>query len=79
MTLALHGSSYESAEPDQLLEIAISAALIRTQLDRPLCTDERDHLTAELEQVEMIRHVLEQQVTAQEHPRRRWWQRLLQV
>ena len=71
--------SHESAETDQqLLAVAISAALIRTQLDQPLCADERARLAKDLEQVEMLRRALEQQYAVLRRPRF-GWRRLLRA
>jgi hypothetical protein len=68
----------EVAELDQdLLAIAISAAIIRTQLEQPICADERAELARELERIELVRRTLEQHVTALERPRQAWWRRLL--
>jgi hypothetical protein len=71
---ATQAPSHEASETDQqLLAVAISAALIRTQLDQPLCADERARLADDLEQVEMIRRALEQQHAALRRPRFGWW------
>jgi hypothetical protein len=80
MITALPVSSHEAAELEQhLLAIAISAAIIRTQLDQPMCADERARLAAELEHIELVRRTLEQHFIALEHPQRPRWRRLLRV
>jgi hypothetical protein len=80
MITAMLASSHEAAQSDQdLLAIAISAAIIRTQLEQPICTDEHARLAAELEHIELVRRTLEQQFTALERSRRPWWRRLFRV
>ena len=80
MISAIPAVRHEVAELDQdLLAIAISAAIIRTQLEQPICADEPARLVAELERIELVRHTLEQHFTTLEHPRRSWWQRLVRM
>ena len=60
MITAIQASSHDAAQPDQdLLAIAISAAIIRTQLEQPMCADERAQLAAELERIGLVRRMLE--------------------
>ena len=80
MITAMQASRYQSAALDQqLLTIAISAAIIRTQLEQPICADEHARLAADLEQIELVRRTLEQHFTTLERTRRPWWRRLLRV
>jgi hypothetical protein len=77
---ATQASPHASAALDQqLLTIAISAAIIRTQLEQPICADDHARLAAELEQIELVRSTLEQHFIALERPRQPWWRRLLRM